>query len=271
MKELLVRLGLPLITPALSRLHALKDVCKGQDCYLIGDGASVKWFDLEAFSDKPSIPCGYLPMHNDFHKLDTKYLLLIEPWWFFPFQKTTNPPVIYVRNAVQKVYREYALEAHPDKILITNITNLPVLNRKNTFYTFRDINDERLPNDFISHRMDCYKGSLRASILMAIYLGFDHCYMIGYDYTHFPSLSGHWYEKGDGVPRELVDYEKEFLSLAQEYIDITNITCHASSTTLNSVTYKEFTDREPVYRENHELLSAHAMEKLSCWPGYTIY
>ena len=37
--------------PILSRVSSLKNHHAGESCYIIGDGVSIKWFDLASFSD----------------------------------------------------------------------------------------------------------------------------------------------------------------------------------------------------------------------------
>lgn len=257
--------------PILAGIRKFKDIHKGESCYLFGDGVSLKWFDLGEFSDKLCIPCGFLPLHNDFSLLQSEYFILIEPWWFYPFQKTTSPPVKFIKNHLQKLYRKHVLEKYPEKTVFTNISNYPVLFNKNICYTFRDIDDDRLEANFISHQMNCFAGSLRASILMAIYLGFEHCYLVGFDYTHFPSKSRHWYEKGEGVENDFINNEVDFLELAKQFIDITTITVNGSSNTLDHITYKEHSGKDPIFRENTEILAEQFLESLSKWPGYTIF
>ena len=50
-----------------------KDIHRGESCYLFGNGASIKYFDLKKFDDKPSIGCGGLFLHKDFNELKVKY------------------------------------------------------------------------------------------------------------------------------------------------------------------------------------------------------
>lgn len=270
MKEALKSLLPYLARSTLAKIHRFKDVHRGESCYLIGDGVSVKWFDLAAFNDKLAIPCGFAPFHNEFDKLNVKYLLLAEPWWFYPTYWTTSPPKKIIRNHVQKEYRGI-IKQHSDKEFFLNLSHAPVLRQKNITYLFRDIYDGRLPEDFITRRIDAFHGSLRASILLAIYLGFDHCYLVGYDYTHVPSRSWHWYENGRGVFVEQPEYQKEFFQIAKEFIDITTITLDGASDFINSVTYQAHTGREPAYRENTELVNERYLAALATWPGYTIY
>lgn len=262
---------LPILAkPLLSKIHRFKDAHHGESCYLIGNGVSVKWFELSAFTDKTAIPCAFIPFHNDFKQLNVKYLLLAEPWWFYPTQWTTSPPKKIIKNPIQRAYRDI-ISKYPQKYFFANLSNYPVLRQKNITYLFRDIYDDRLPDNFITHRINAFHGSLRTSILLAIYMGFDHCYLVGYDYTHVPSRSLHWYEKGQGVFYPHENYNKDFFEIAEEFIDITTITLDGTSDFINAVSYKEHTGCNPVFRENTELVDERYLKVLATWPGYSIY
>ena len=101
-------------------------------------------------------------------------------------------------------------------------------------------------------------------------MGFDRCYLVGCDYTHVPSRNLHWIEKGQGVITPHDNYNKDFFEIAKEFIDITTITLDGTSDVINAVTYKEHTGREPMFRENTELLDKRYLKILATWPGYTI-
>ena len=107
--------------------------------------------------------------------------------------------------------------------------------------------------------------------MLAIYMGFDHIYLVGCDYTHVPSRSLHWYEKGQGVFFLQKNYQKDFFEIAKEFIDISTITLDGKSDFINAVTYEEHTGRKPIYRENTELVDDKYLKVLSTWSGYTIY
>ena len=106
-----------LAKPILSKIHHLKDAYKGEECYLIGDGISLKWFDLRSFTDKLCIPCGELPFHKDFHILNIEQCILIDPYSFYPLMKTTSPPIKYIKNSFQQSYR-LKIKENPQKIKI---------------------------------------------------------------------------------------------------------------------------------------------------------
>jgi hypothetical protein len=106
---------------------------------------------------------------------------------------------------------------------------------------------------------------------MAIYMGFDHIYLIGCDYTHVPSRSLHWYEKGQGIFHSQPEYNKDFFEVAKEFINITTITLDGASDYINSVTYEEYTGSKPIYQENIDLVDDKYLQVLATWPGYNIY
>lgn len=257
--------------PVLSKIHRYKDIHKGESCYLIGDGVSVKWFELSAFTDKIAMPCGFLPFHRDFDRLNAPYLMLIEPFWFFPSNSTTTPPIRKIKNHIQSLYKNQVIDRYSEREFFINLSNFPVLRRKNITYIFRDLYDERLPHDFISNRVNAFTGSLRFSILLATYMGFDHIYLVGYDYTHVPSRSLHWYERGIGIVGNNENYNESFFKIVKEFTDITTITLDGSSDVIESVTYEKFTGREPVFKENTEILDEKYLKILATWPGYTIF
>jgi hypothetical protein len=133
------------------------------------------------------------------------------------------------------------------------------------------IENAQMPADFITNRTNSFADSLKASITLAAYMGFNHCYLVGHDYTHVPSRSLHFYEKGQGIFIPHENYNKEFLGMAKEFIDITTITLDGTSDSVNAVTYKEHTGRDPIYRENTELVAEQYLRVLATWPGYSIY
>ncbi len=270
MKKIFKELLVPIAKPLLSKVHRFKDKHRGETCYVMGGGVSIKWFDLAAFSGKKTISLAFMPFHNDFNKLDSSYLMLPEPWWFYPYQKTTIGTKSYIKNSLQIAYRE-VIKKNPNKEFFINLSNYPVLNDKNITYLFKDLYDSRLPSDYISYRINAFHGSLRTAILLAIYMGFDHIYLVGCDYTHVPARNLHWFEKGKGKLMSLENYQKDFFNIAKEFIDITTITLDGSSDFINAVTYKEHTGSDPIYRENTELVDEKYLKLIATWPDYSIY
>lgn len=256
-----------LFYPILKKPSKYRNIHAGQECFLIGDGASLKWFDLKQFKDKISIPVGFSIFHSDFGSLNAKYALLAEPYWFFPtirYQKKT----IHL-NFIQKLYRRHMLLNNKINYFVS-LSNFPVLFGRNIFYLFFELPNSNIVKEFKSVGLNPFHGSFRTSILLSIYLGFDTVYLVGFDYTHTPSRNLHWYEYGEGILEDQSNYEAEFIHIASKYIKIKTVTIDGVSNKIDSITYKELTGEEPIYKENDQILTPECLNTLATWKGYKI-
>ena len=259
-----------LADPVLKKIQKFRDIHKGEERYLFGDGSSLKYFDLEKFSDKISIPCAYLPFHKDVEKLNMPYCFLIENSYFYPFQKVTIPPYNWISNPTQRLYHQ-VIKSKKDTQFFLSITNFPTVWEKNVTFISSHWIDPILPKDHLARKIDCFSGSVRGAIFLSIYMGFSKIYLVGFDYTHKPSRILHWYEKGKDRFQKNENYQKDFFTLAKEFADIYTVTINETSDFLKPITYEELTGHKPKYRENNEILTDQTMKTLATWPDYTIY
>jgi hypothetical protein len=257
--------------PILNRILSLKNIHRGQSCYIIGDGVSIKWFDLSAFSDKPVISLNKIIFHKQSNLLNLKYILLIEPYYFYPYFYDPSVSSSIFKNDIQKKYRE-KIKKHKNITFFTNLSNYPVLWGPNIYYLFHQIKDKN--NDFKFFEecnfsgLNIFNGSLRCSIALAIYMGFKEIFLVGCDYTHEKSMSRHWFTKGKGVLKPQPTYENIFFNIACKYVNIHTITSEGKGVILPSKTYTSFTGKKLVYKENYELMDNSMMNVLSKDPMY---
>ena len=268
MKTLIKSIFLKLFAPTLKKIAIFHNKHVGQECYLIGDGASLKWFDLKKFSDKISIPVGFSIFHNDYSSLNAKYALLAEPYWFFPIIRYEKKTILV--NYIQLLYRKYK-NLYAKTNYFVSLTNLPVFSGKNVFYLFHDLPETDLVKEFKDAGLNPFHGSFRTSVLMSIYLGFDTAYLVGFDYTHTPSRNLHWYEYGEGIIEDQLNYEAEFIKIASKYIKLKTVTIEGKSDKLDSIAYKELTSDNPGFKENSSILSPICLKTLATWKGYKIF
>lgn len=259
-----------LADPILRKIKRFKNKHLGQECYIFGDGSSLKYFDLSLFSDKISIPVAYLPFHKDFHLLNVPYAFCIEPFWFYPYNKVTIPPFNWKPNEIQRLYHQ-VIKRRQDIEFFLNLSNLPTVWQKNVTFLYNDWIDSEIPMNHFSRKFNRYLGSLRGAIFNAIYMGFSKIYLVGFDYTHAESRLHHWYEKGFGETRLFTDYERDFLTAAKEYAEIITVTVDGRSNVLDSITYSELTNSRPKFQENDILLPKETLDILSTWSDYHIF
>ena len=231
----------------LSEITRFRNAFKGESCYLFGDGVSIKWFDLKEFGDKLSIPCGFILWHNDFRSLCVELATFVEPWAFWsPAFKINLQRTFILANAYAQTIERYSnIEFY---LHLSNF--LEMRKYKNVNFVFN-----RFPDHTLSSKIDCFYGSMRGVIALAIYLGISKCYLVGFDYTHNPLRAHHWYENTRGVQKLNSNYNEIFFNIAREYIDITTITLSEEDTFLDSISYHGLTGKPLVYKDNDLLLS----------------
>lgn len=255
--------------PILGRVNKFYNIHKGESCYIFGDGISVKFMVLKLFADKTSFAVNYFPFHKEFSALNCSYCVINAPFYFSPFFGYEQEKKHHM-NGVAKLYKELIV-SNPQINYFVDLTNYPFLRRGNVFHTSNTIPDQRLSENFIANRINCNSGVNRMAMMLAMYMGFDHIYLVGFDYTHVPSRSLHWYEKGQGVFCPQGNYNQDFFEIAREFSDITTITLDGTSDFINAVKYQEYTGRAPVFRENTALIDERYMKALATWPGYALY
>ena len=248
-----------------------KNKHQGEDCYIFGDGVSLKWFYLPHFADKVAIVNGLLPFHNDFKVLNAKYCILAEPYWFYNQNLSKYISNSVIQPAISSEYKSL-IDRSPGTQFFVNFSNLFAVNSRNVAYLFK-----RFPNNNVFDKslgdLNYFKGSLRTSISLAIYMGFKNIFLVGCDYTHSPSLNLHWYERGKGkLGTAPHSYEQSFLISALSFANISTITLPGvSSAHIKAIDYFKFTGYSPSYRENTDLLETRYLQILDTCHNYTIY
>ena len=263
--------GVSLLAAAeLAKLRRIHQLYRGQSCYLFGDGVSLKWFDLSDFTDRPSVIAGLLPFHNDFKVLNTVMLCLLEPFWFFPGWWTSNITKSSSMPLIAGHYKRKVINVYQDTDVLLNLSNYPFIRGKNVLFTFNELDDCAFQFELSKRGLTCFNGSLNGAVSLAIYMGFSKIYLVGCDYTHGYSRSGHWYEVGQGAYSDHSGYEEPFLTVAREFCEIYTVSLESDRSLIPTVTHKQLTGRHPVYRENTALISRENLNVLGTWPYYKL-
>jgi hypothetical protein len=255
----------------LSKLDDLYQRHAGQECYIFGNGISLKWMDLHQFADRPSILGNMLIFHKEANALIKPYCSIIEPTWFYPFYPYLGHGKLQIfRNYVNKEYKKSIIE-NPETLFLINIANYPVARFSNVLFVSRWYKSPFKNNNPFMDCTDACQGTLSFQLSLSIYLGFKRAYLIGHDYTHFPSRTHHFYEKGAGILDGNRSFSREFIDYAKQHIDLVTVTLDGGSETMNSITYRNLTGKEPSFRENIDIVERVKLESLATWKGYSIF
>ena len=258
----------------INSLISFKNIHIGEECYVFGDGSSLKYFDLSQFRDKISIASNNLVFHKDFKKLNIKYYCIYEPYWFTPFFLSgfsKDQPFKLRINKIQKFQAKFFNENKHIKVF-TDISNYFGLKGDNIVYLEKEIFKEIVNDDKICQIADPFNGSLRVQILMAILMGFKKIYLVGHDYTHENSYSSHFYE--NGINRKKIKnnqtWNYHFFEIVKKFIEINNITLNGGSSHFKSISYQEFSGEKLKPKTNQMIVSEKHRKILSNWPYYQI-
>jgi hypothetical protein len=251
------------------QLERFRNRHEGDTCYIFGDGPSIKWFDFGEFGDHPAICCGMIPFHKDFHKLDVRYVALVEPWLFVP--KIFQPEILYCLRQVAKEYKR-RITSLPEKEFFVSLTNRFSLAGENINYVYRSLPNPRNQTDMQLNQFDCFAGSFHATLSLAYYMGFKKIYLVGFDaWTIQPARTLRWYELGGGEYFTPTNFALEYLKVLKSEIEIYTISKDGESCNVKNYSYASYTGKQPDYRENYELLSEHLLNVLATCNEYKIF
>jgi len=256
----------------LARNRKFKNLHKGESCYIFGNGVSLKSMDIKQFSDRVSIGCGFIHLHNDFNETNIKYCLELHPFIYYPFWR--NPySGRWERNLLNSLLRR-SLKSQKNLAYFCSLSNYFGLRGDNIYYLhhfgFREPSLDRCD---LHGNFSFMNGALRGMIGLAIYMGFERATLVGCDYTHSPKRVLHFYEKGEGVviPGRN-DHNRDFFELVKNRIDIATVTTPGSgSDVLKHVEYPDYTGESPVYSENLDIVKKDYLDDLAASGLYKIY
>lgn len=247
---------------------------KNESCYIFGNGVSIKYFDLEEFSDRTSISCNNLFFHRQFDSLNVQYYFSGHPFFYYPFWK--NPySNNFVKNPLGMMFKNQ-IKKYKKIEFFLNISNYFSFSSPNVNYLYHfKTKFNGYENVLLHETFNSMSGSLQAMLGIALNLGFSKITLVGCDYTHNPGLALHFFEHGGGEKyfRE-APFIEEYLKSATKFADIETVTIDDTfkGHCLNSISYKKFTGKEPIYKENNSILELDTLSKLNqCEMQYKIY
>jgi len=237
------------------RNHIFKNIHKGEEAYLFGNGPSLRNVDLQKFANKITIGCNHLAIHRDFKQLDLKYMVLPEPFFSYPF----------IRNQINKKYQLNLFgkifkiaNKNSKAIIFTNLSNIFGFFGKK-YYFFYGFGETELSirNSDLSHKFAFGGSALNAMIGVAKYMGIKKVYLIGCDNTFMPNTFGHFYSEGYRQTQkdtDCVETEANYKSL-RNLIDIEVIVERGSKSEYFNYKENEFIVHNKTSESNRDIIN----------------
>lgn len=269
-----------LIKEILKKNHKLRDKYKDQECYILGNGASIKNYNLNVLKDKNVIICNWMSLHKDIINLKN-IIAYIEctPFWFFPYFR--NP---YTKKLRPSFHKKLFLENY-SKLncpLFPSVSNFFFLNKSTTFFLHDFGNkDLNFKNFDICNKFSLLGGASYTMLAIAKYMGFKKINLIGLDYWMTEPIFGHFYEKTLKKNEKNINSIKDikhnndrfFLNQVTSEIDTLMICPNGfKSELVKSVNYSDFFQMKEEKNENNEIVSLKNLEALSkCGWQYDLF
>ena len=245
----------------------LKDIFYGQECYLFGNGASIRKFDLKNFSNKKSIVCGWLFLHKDYKFLDVISDIEMHPGIFFPFWKNPYKKKIefnYINHIFKKKKR--VLKSN---YFITSLTNLlGLIKYKNINYVYH-YGLKKFNKEYTDplKQFSLMENSLYAMVGMASFMGFKKINLVGMDYLLDNPVIGHFYENFETLSsskKHVTDDNKYFFDFFSKKIEFTFISSTNLNTSfLNTISYENFFKKKQLDYKNNQIISLDDLKLLN--------
>ena len=245
----------------LSNVNSLFNKHKGEECYIIGCGNSIKYIDLKLFNDKPVIGINEIIFHDDFQELKNKYVVHSEPFFYYPFFQTYSwkSPLFPIFTPTAKFFRKF-IRSNKDTFFFIHLSNFIFLKGKNIFYHFL-----KYPNEEIKKKLgkiNPFKGAFNHAVSLAIFLGFKKVILVGCDYTFKPPTGNHFYEKGKGKKIDIESYNLDFFTHLEKYIEIKTLTIDSRKSIIPKIDYFDLKKDRLNYKENFKIVEPKKLEAL---------
>ena len=264
MKKIFYRISFLLLYPLIKRNRKFKNKHLNAECYIIGNGKSLKYYNLNEFSDKITIGIGSIFLHKDFEKLNIKYYFEGHPFFYYKFWKNPYSNKLE-KNLLGKLHIKKIIE-NKRIIFFTNLTNFLSIYKKNLYFLFhfgeqfKSFDDCKIEKNFTT-----LSSGLAGALGIAINMGFKKITLIGCDYCMYPRAIGHFYEKNVFNDDFEPNFENnELLKQAQKkaIIDLIIPDNSYKGQILEAHLYKDYTGKNIKYEENNNLVEIYYLNLL---------
>jgi hypothetical protein len=244
----------------ISRNSVFKNIHKGEECYIVGTGGSLKYMDLSSFNNKVVIGSNNLFFHKNFSDLKCNYYQLPTPYLFSKyknFKYRNRPNKLRRQTYFSDIYRKKIID-NKNTLFFTSISNIN-FRAKNVFYEHHFGNKKPDFDKYdLSGEFSFMEGSLASMLGLALYMGFKKAVLVGIDYTFSPSIVGHFWNTPTIMwEKEILQEKTYFFEMVQKKMELLTITLDGgNSSLLDYMSYCDYFGVDQVYQKSYDLVDA---------------
>jgi len=231
---------------------------ESEECYLFGNGVSLKFFDLDKFSDKISFGCNELRIHNEVSSLNLRYYVSMHSLLYCKYWRGVKSGLHIEKNPL---YSHVHTFNDNDYEMFVHVSNYPFTKKYNNFNYLHNFKKNEISLDTLDFTSSSSfaRGGLVTMIGLAIYMGFKKIYLVGCDYWFKPMRGGHFYGDNEGYDAGNNFLYEELMDVIKNKVELTVVTRNGVRSYVNYVEYSELTGvDEKKHLVDHIISPSHA-------------
>jgi len=240
------------------------NIHKGETCYILGNGASLKYYDLSVLSNSLTMGCSYALMDKRLIDAGLNYCVYPSSYLMAPLWKSRQTGKIQF-NSLMPIFKKIIKDNNKTQFFINLTDKYSFLNPpKNINFIYHCGNTNSNSYD-MSGEFSTVTGGLDFMLGIAKYLGFSKVVLLGCDYLGLPCLEGHFYSSNKPFIGEYkVDYIKRIRKLADNLqLDVLTIFPEGfNSPVFESESFSEYFGVDDEYHNQSEIIDDDYLELL---------
>jgi hypothetical protein len=247
-----------IIENILKKNKFLKNIYLNEECYIFGNGSSIKKYDLKKFRGKNIFSCGWLFLHKDYQHLNILADFEMHPGIFLPIWKNEYNNK-FEFNKINQIFKSKN-RLNKANYFFTSLTNLPGLLRYDNIYYLYHFGKKKLDFGFTdpSKEFSLMENSLYAMVGIASFMGFKNIYLVGMDYLLDKPIYGHFYEnfqkekkQSDEVRLRNINFFEYFKTKNNFKLIVPN---NKHKSFLDTIEYKDYFNSNYLDNSNHDII-----------------
>jgi hypothetical protein len=194
-----------------------KDIHKGETCFILGNGASLKHYDLSVLSDKVTMGCTYSLIDKRLISTGLNYCVFPSAYLMFPLWRCRGTKKGHIKggdiqlNSLSPIFKKIIKDNNKTQFFISLTDRYAFLKTpENISYTYHFGNKNGYSYD-MSGCFNVMTGALDMMLGTAKYLGFSKVVLLGCDYLGSPSMNSHFYSVDKPlVGKVMGDYKADY-------------------------------------------------------------
>ena len=194
-----------------------KDIHKGETCFILGNGASLKHYDLSVLSDKVTMGCTYSLIDKRLISTGLNYCVFPSAYLMFPLWRCRGTKKGHIKggdiqlNSLSPIFKKIIKENNKTRFFISLTDRYAFLKKpENISYVYHFGNKNEFSYD-LSGCFNVLTGALDMMLGTAKYLGFSKVVLLGCDYLGSPLMTGHFYSVDKPLVGKLIgDYNADY-------------------------------------------------------------